>query len=338
MIAARTLRALALLLVGACAPRIAAMGPPEAAPGLLDDRIVQPDGAVLPLKRWLPAGEPKAVILALHGFNDYSNAFAAPAESWAKSGIATYAYDQRGFGAATNRGLWPGTETLVEDADTAARLVAARHPGVPLFVMGESMGGAVILAAVADGRLSGADGVILSAPAVRGGETIGPISRGALWLAAHLVPWLAERPPSNLGYHPSDNIPMLRALGADPLVIKETRVDAFYGLINLMDDALAAAPLFDRAALILIGAQDNLIPGKATDLMLARLPRAGAAERRVAVYEKGYHMLLRDLQGPVVHQDVAHWVLTRQTDPLAALPSGADRQGRAELADVPPQP
>ena len=51
----------------------------------------------------------RAVILALHGFNDYSNAFEGPGEVWAGHGIATYAYDQRGFGAAPERGLWPGT-------------------------------------------------------------------------------------------------------------------------------------------------------------------------------------------------------------------------------------
>jgi len=52
--------------------------------------------------------EVKAVILALHGFNDYANAFDGPGEIWAKEGIVTYAYDQRGFGAAPERGLWPG--------------------------------------------------------------------------------------------------------------------------------------------------------------------------------------------------------------------------------------
>src|SRR5690606_11685790 len=108
------------------------------------------------------------VIVGLHGFNDYSNAFAIPAKAWLKQGIATYAYDQRGFGRAPDRGMWPGTETLVADLDTATRLIARRHPGVPLFVAGESMGGAVIMAAVPAGRLKDVEGAILAAPAVRG--------------------------------------------------------------------------------------------------------------------------------------------------------------------------
>lgn len=331
-------RAVALvlaLLLAACAPRLAPMGPVTQEPTLTPLRIVMADGAALPYRSWLPEREPRAVIIGVHGFNDYCNAFAIPAETWVKDGIATYAYDQRGFGEAPERGMWPGTDTLVEDLDTATQLIARRHPGVPVFVAGESMGGAVILAAVAQYRLAGVSGVILSAPAVRGRETINVFGRVGLWLSAHTVPWLAGRPPPNLGFTPSDNIPMLIALGRDPLVIKETRIDAFYGLIGLMDDALQASGRFDRDALILLGRHDNLIPSGPTALMLARMPPQESRDRRVALYRDGYHMLFRDLQGDVVSRDVAFWVLTRKENPLAALPSGADRPDNTAVADVP---
>ena len=160
-------------------------------------------------------------------------------------------------------------------------------------------------------------------------------ARAGLWFSAHTVPWLAGRPPPNLGYLPSDNIEMLRALGRDPLIIKETRVDAFYGLINLMDDALSASARFDRETLILLGKHDNLIPSGPTGLMLSRMPAANGRDRRVAFYRDGYHMLFRDLQAPVVHRDVAHWILTRKADPMAGLPSGADKHDSTAVADVP---
>ncbi|MBI3452492.1 MAG: lysophospholipase [Rhodospirillales bacterium] len=300
------------------------MGPPVAAPRLEADRIVAADAAELPLRRWLPEGEPRAVILALHGFNDYSNAIAEPAAEWAKRGIATYAYDQRGFGAAPRRGLWPGTATLVADAEAAAALIARRHPNVPLFLFGESMGGAVLLVAGTEGRMPEAAGFILAAPAVRGRETLDVFARVGLWVFSHTVPWLAGRPPPT-GIRPSDNIEMLRALARDPLVIKETRIDAVKGLVDLMDDALAAAPRFARPALILIGARDDLIPDTPSALLLERLPPAPTARRRVAIYANGYHMLLRDLDAGAVRGDVADWVLSRESDPARPLPSGADR-------------
>ena len=63
-------------------------GPPRE-PQLAEKAFIANDGTMLPLRTWLPVGKPAAVILALHGFNDYSNAFAAPGEEWAKHGIAT---------------------------------------------------------------------------------------------------------------------------------------------------------------------------------------------------------------------------------------------------------
>ncbi|MCH8038067.1 MAG: alpha/beta hydrolase, partial [Proteobacteria bacterium] len=113
---------LATLLAGACAPRLAPPGPGPTAPRLTADRLVAADGLELPLRAWLPAdgARPKAVIVALHGINDYSNAFEAPGRYWAGRGIATYAYDQRGFGAAPNRGLWAGTAALTADLTAAA--------------------------------------------------------------------------------------------------------------------------------------------------------------------------------------------------------------------------
>ena len=113
---------LATALVAACAAP--EPGGPPAAPGSVqpaftETSFVADDGMELPMKAWRPEGETKAVILALHGFNDYSNAFKEPAEEWAKHGIATYAYDQRGFGAAPRRGLWAGAPRMAADVAEA---------------------------------------------------------------------------------------------------------------------------------------------------------------------------------------------------------------------------
>lgn len=305
----RLVAVLLLLLTAACAqPSQQGLGPARHAPAFDDASFTMADGAVLPYRLWQPAGEIKAVILALHGFNDYSRAWEMPAETWAKAGIATYAYDQRGFGAAPQPGIWAGEVALTNDLRAAVALVAAKHPGVPVFVAGESMGGAVIMAAHAGGGLGVAKGAILSAPAVRGRETLSWWSNAWLWILAHTIPGFAPT-VEGTGIRPSDNIPMLRELGRDPLVIKRTRVDALYGLVGLMDAAYAAAPAFDAAALFLIGANDNLIPDAAMGAMLDRLPKTGA--RKVKTYTTGFHMLLRDLGRAKVQADVADWVLER---------------------------
>lgn len=328
---------LALPAAVACAPRLQPLGLQSAAPAMTHDSLVMDDGVALPLRVWHPLdrdsdGRPSAVILALHGFNDYSAAFAMPARYWARHGIVTYAFDQRGFGLTPHRGLWAGEARMMEDLRIAAGLVAARHPGVPLYLLGESMGGALVAAAAAAAPPLPVDGVILVAPAVWGRETQGPVQSALLWIAAHSVPWMTVT-GEGLDILPSDNFAMLRALGRDPLVIKETRLDTVYGLVGLMDEGWEAAPHLEGPALLLYGAREEVIPEDAALAWLRRLP-PDAAEGpaghgpRVALYPNGYHMLLRDLDAAVVWNDIARWIAARG-DPL---PSGAEALAGAIIA------
>jgi alpha-beta hydrolase superfamily lysophospholipase len=320
---ARIALSLLLLAIGGCAPVVALPGPAIAAPSIADAALLAPDGAKLPLRTWRPEGEqpPKAVVIALHGFNDYRNFFAAPGAWFAARGVQAYAYDQRGFGGAPNRGLWPGERALADDLKAAVQAVRKRHPGTPLFLLGESMGGAVIMTAMAGPRPPQVDGVILAAPAVWGRASMPWYQTTALWLAVHTLP-SGQVTARNLGIKPSDNIEMLKALGRDPLVIKQSRIDAVYGLVNLMDRAMASASSLRAPALVLYGAKDQLIPPAAVEEMTERLPASADGSRRVAYYPNGYHMLLRDLQGETVWRDILAWM----DDPRAPLPSGAEEQ------------
>ena len=312
--------ALALLLaIGACAPTVIPAGPPVQAPALTADAIFAADGTRLPLHHWHPAsGAPSAVIVALHGFNDYGSFFDAPGRWLAEQGIAAYAYDQRGFGKTAIRGYWAGTETLAGDARAAIDLIRARHPKTPIFILGASMGGAVAMVAVTSAKPPPVAGVILSAPAVWGRATMPLYQRLARTISAHTVPWMTVT-GRGLGIQASDNIEMLRALGRDPLFIKETRIDAIHGLVGLMDAALAAAPKLSLPSLILRGANDQVIEDEPTRVMLAQLPRDAGLPRRITRYPAGWHMLLRDLQAPTVWRDIKVWI----ENPAAALPSGA---------------
>ena len=297
--------------------------------------FITADGQGLPLRRWLPDGPARAVILALHGFNDYSNAFADPGEAWAKEGIATYAYDQRGFGAAPERGFWPGRAALAADAATAAQVLRRLYPHVPLYLLGESMGGAVaVVAATAESGtpVPDVDGIILTAPAVWGRATMDLLPKLALWVAVRVAPGLTLT-GRGLEKKPSDNIAMLRALSRDPLVIKETRVDTIYGLVGLMDAALASAPRLDAPLLLMYGAKDEIVPKAPIRLLVGGLPPECRRQTRLAWYEDGYHMLLRDLEGPAVVADIASWVLA----PDAPLPSGADRGAAQAFLPAPPR-
>jgi alpha-beta hydrolase superfamily lysophospholipase len=298
----------------ACTPRVQDFGPDVASPRLTADAFITRDGKQLPLAHWHPDGPPRAVVVALHGFNMYRNYFDSLGPWLAQRGIVTYAYDQRGFGGSPDAGIWGGNAAMAADANDIVALVKQRHPDIPLHLMGVSMGAAVAIVAMTADKPPPIDSAILVAPAVWGGNAMPRSARFGIWLAAHTMPW-NRATGSGLRIRPTDNIAILRALGADPLVIKSTRIDAVYGVTSLMDQAYAAAADLRAPVLVLYGDKDEIVPAAPVRGMVSAL----RASYRLALYRDGWHMLLHDLQAKRVWADIAAWIDGRRDD----LPSGA---------------
>jgi alpha-beta hydrolase superfamily lysophospholipase len=317
---------LALLLLAGCTPVVIPAGPRIAAPSLAEDAVVAADGARLPLRAYAPKDAPRAMLLALHGFNDHSGNFLEDSIGQiTEGGLLVFAYDQRGFGRSPNRGYWPGAETMAADAATAARLLRARHPDLPLFLMGESMGAAVAILAGSSAAPPPVDGYVLLAPALWGRQSMNALMRGGLWVAGRTMPVLGFQGGVG-GIVASDNMAALRRLGRDPLVLRSTRVDAAIGLVDLMDEAVLALPACCRTAdgapapvLVLYGAKDMLIPARSIRAALNALP--DGTPIRIGIHEEGFHLLLSDSNREAVVSDMLAFI----QDPAAPLPSGADR-------------
>jgi acylglycerol lipase len=304
-------------------------GPPVHPARIGDGAFTMPDGENLPYRAWLPAGAPQAVLLALHGMNDSRDAWEIPAPFFSAAGMAVYAPDQRGFGGSSGRGYWPGTDALAGDATVMAGLLRERHPNARIIMLGESMGGAVLMCAATSDAPPDVAGYVLVAPAVWGRARMNVFLRGSLWLAYNLVPGMQASHAPGVKITASDNREALIRLSRDPLTIHDTRIDTVKGLVDLMDAALAAAPNFHAPGLFLYGGRDELVPPEATAATWRSLPQpSGGTGPRLAYYKDGYHLLLRDLDraGPLT--DIITWI----QDPRANLPSGADAAALKWLA------
>jgi alpha-beta hydrolase superfamily lysophospholipase len=317
---------MALCLLAACAPTLQQAGRPEA--GFLGPRLdgayfVSFDGARLGLMRWNAAGpggapvEPWAVVIGVHGMNDYANAFHMAAPWWAEQGVTTLAYDQRGFGRSPARGIWAPDALTTEDLRTIVALARRRWPHAVIAVAGESLGGAVAIEAFASDRPPDADRLVLLSPAVWGWSSQPLTYRALLWLTARAAPGKVFTPPDWLTSHisPSDNRAELIAMGADPLMIWGARSDALYGLVTTMQKASDGVGGLRAPTLYLYGAHDEIIPHGAAVKAVKRLPPMA----RTAYYRHGWHLLMRDEEGPVVWRDVLAFI----RDPSEPLPSGA---------------
>ena len=298
------------LLFACAAPTLAPMGDRPGKLEITSRYVITEDGLPLPLRSWMPEGQPTAIILGLHGFNDYSGAFRDVGPKLAAAGIALYAFDQRGFGQAPNAGRWAGGTRMRVDAISIAKALQSNAPQTPLYLLGLSMASAILVG-----------------PAVWGRDHMPGIMSATLDAFAHLTPGY---PLTGEGVPilPTDNTAELRRMARDPNVRKSTRVDMLFGLVNLMDEAQASAARQKKPLLLLYGLKDDLVPKAPTLRALkALLQSADSGSHRIAVYDNGRHMLLRDKAGDRVIADIAAWIAA----PTAPLPSGQDQNALERL-------
>ena len=270
------------------------------------------DGSTLEAHVW-DYSKPQHIVLGVHGFNDYSKSFQRLAQYLVAETQATvYAYDQRGFGANPQPGVWPGSEELINNLRHIAAQLRERYPGLPLTVIGESMGGAVVLIAASETPGLAADQLILKAPAVWGAQSMPLYQRLSLYTMNLIAPEMSftGRGLSSLGIRPTDDPEVSRDLSRDPLVIKATRVSSLAGVTELMGRAQTQTNLPSQRTLVLYGLRDKIIPPQPVCDWLTNLNSAKPATLKtdVIVYKEGWHMLTRQLSAQETLEDIAHWI------------------------------
>jgi acylglycerol lipase len=276
--------------------------PRRQSPTLSADALVTGDGVLLPISSWQPAGPAAAVVLGLHGYGDYRKSFDLAGRWLARRGIAFYAYDQRGFGETDSRGYWPGADTLIDDCADAVGVLREAYPGLPLVVLGESMGGSVALAGIRGGEVAGVDRLILAAPGVRGGVPLRQLHDLGLRLALLALPWLAVE--LRRGGRPWLDPAESRRLADDPLILRHLSVGTYDGLIELANRATADGGSELPPTLLLYGELDGTIPRVAIDDLAVRL----GDRCTLRAYPERHHLLLHEADAAGVFADCLRWL------------------------------
>jgi alpha-beta hydrolase superfamily lysophospholipase len=132
-------------------------------------RYSSPDGAQITAYRWVPAGEPRAVIQLTHGMGEHAQRYDYVARTLNDAGFAVYAQDHRGHGANADPealgdmgpGSWPA---LVDDIGLLSAHIRAEHPGLPLILLGHSMGSFAVQQYLLD-HSADVDGAVLTGTA-----------------------------------------------------------------------------------------------------------------------------------------------------------------------------
>jgi acylglycerol lipase len=258
----------------------------------------------LPYRLWLPEA-PKAAVLLLHGAFDYAGAFDALCPQLAARGFAVLAYDQRGFGETKTRGRWAGGQTMARDVAAAASFLRARAPRVPLFLLGESMGGAIAVRAVGKGMVPGLSGLVLVAP----GALACTLRRTVYAVIASVLRRLGSRAEFFAQRVRGDDLTAeasIRLL-ADPLVLRRVSPSIISGLVNAGAAAVDLASRVRVPSLTLVGSREDV----STRGCVRRLHSRLGGDADWAEFKNGPHMLLHwQDNGPVLER-IFGWLEAR---------------------------
>jgi len=108
--------------------------------------VTASDGLALHTHRWLPEDRPKGVVQIAHGLGEHSARYARLAEALTAAGYAVYAHDHRGHGRSAedaDHGFFAdkdGWDLVIGDLRAVTRVAQEEHPGLPVFLLGHSMG------------------------------------------------------------------------------------------------------------------------------------------------------------------------------------------------------
>lgn len=279
------------------------------------NHFVSSDGYKHSLQKWLSQENSSHVIIGIHGYSDYSNAFKIPSEHFNKFGIDLYSFDLRGFGRNIDNGQWVDPKLHEKDISEFVNLIKKLNSEKELFLLGESMGGLLAInSLIAEGVK--VDGVILVAPAIWNFSEKHFFKSKALSLLSFLLPDLALEGGGLVKVKPSDNYKMLREFSNDPNVVQEKSLKSLNGIKILMDQSynnffkyLNNVPF---KTLLIIPLNDQIVPRKP----LIEIINTDSFKKfyrnsrlQIAAYAGYHHMILRDLDGNRVTNEIKDWIV-----------------------------
>ncbi len=278
------------------------------------------DGARLHATWWQPTGTASAVIVLLHGTSLHGGLYAPWANFLKQRGYAVLAPDLRGWGQSMGEhtpGYVTDYATHVHDVGRLLAEARQRHPGRPIYLQGDAMGGTIAvysqLTTPTAGQPLPVDGLILNSPAMRitlfGMPEV--ISRQILWSGAQVGKMLPDsRAPLVVQADQALRLlirdPALRQrMLADPLVVKTLPAAYLTGITAAMRKVEKNLPEVKAPLLVVHGEDDSLIPPSSSQRLIAGI---GSSDKTLLIYAGVGHSTLLDSGHEKPWQDIADWL------------------------------
>lgn len=259
---------------------------------------------------WRPEGEePRAVLIVVHGLRDHSSRYGELAEHLVGQGFAVYAFDLRGHGRSEGvRVHIDSFEEYTSDLGLFLGRVRQREPGKPLFLLGHSMGGAIVTLFTLE-KKPDIQGMVLSAPALKPGADVSKALIATTKVVGGILPNLKvlELDPKKFSRDPA----VVKENETDPLIFQEggpaRTASRLLGALNTLSERMqeVAVPV-----LAMHGTADLITDPEGSKGLVQQ---ARSTDKTLKLYDGLYHDLLHEPEKAQVLGDVTSWLTERVT-------------------------
>lgn len=251
----------------------------------------------------LPRSDARAMVVIVHGFSDHCERYSNLVEALVKRHLAVYSYDLRGHGRSPGqRGHIEHFDDYRQDTHAFIQFVSARHPDLPVFLFGHSMGGLIAL----DQALHFPEGLsgVISSAALLGNPPVAPIKTvlgrffSKVWpsfsMPASLDETSISRDPAAVQSYRDD--PLVHGVGTARLA---TEIE------EAVAETQANAYRLEPPLLIYFGTDDRLTNPEDSQRFYNNVR---SEDKSIIIYEGGYHENHNDIHSERVVIEVAQWI------------------------------
>jgi len=256
--------------------------------------------------RWRPCADPRALVVVIHGFGEHSGRYEHVFKALGGCRYATLAIDLRGFGqSGGHRAYIDVFDDYLDDVEAAIGLARERGPGMPVFLLGHSMGGLICTCLAQDrGRRLDLAGLAISSPA------FGFRIRVPLWkdllarVASRLTPRFSLPTTLDPAYFTHD-AKMSEAARNDPLMTFQASARWFIESLASQKRALDPSRPVPCPLLVLVAGDDKIVEPAVEKQFIEETTTSDVESK---VYEPLFHEIFNEVERDEVLGDLLAWL------------------------------
>ena len=256
---------------------------------------------------WLPDGDVKAVLLVVHGLGEHCGRYMNHVDRFVPLGYAVYGLDHLGHGKSG--GEREVIDRFTDFTDTLKiyyQMVKGWQAGKPIFILGHSMGALITLFHLLDHQ-SDFKGAIISAPPIKAGESITPLTITMAKIMSSIAPktGVLALDASTISRDPA----VVKVYADDPLVFHgKTPARLGAEMLGAMNRVNAETDKITLPFIVIQGSEDKLVDAGGAQMLY---DKAGSKDKTLKLYEGQYHEVHNEPEREVMFKDLETWLAAR---------------------------